>query len=161
MFVVPAGLKPPRLDMASAAAEIEKRWTVFSSLWWIVMEFKYFGTPPALRYLVYLLKRSVMQKVYEAHKALVLWQCKLDAYLGDRAKQQQEQRQEASSSTDVRSSTGSSSRFSRTMALRRLHLKNSPLGELLYYINLTKTGRVHLLPPVSQPIQRPTFFWLF
>ncbi len=129
---------------------------MFSSLWWILMEFKYFGTPPAVRYLIYLLKRSIMQKVYEAHKALVLWQCKLDAYLGDRAKQQQEQKQKQEAS-----STGSSSRFSRTMALRRLHLKNSPLGELLYYINLTKTGRVHLLPPVSQPIQRPTFFWLF
>ncbi len=142
---------------------------MFSSLWWIVMEFKYFGTPPAVRYIVFLLKRAVMQKVYEAHKAFVLWQCKLDAYLADRATQQRQQQQDSSSSSSAsapsrsrsRSKGSSSSRFSTTMALRRLHWKNSILAELLYYINITKTGRVHMLPPASKPMQRPTFFWLF
>ena len=47
------------------------------------------------------------------------------------------------------------------MALRRLHWKNSPLAELRYYITIAKTGRVHLLPPVKRPPQRPTFFFLF
>jgi uncharacterized membrane protein YgcG len=165
--------------LACPAADIEKRWTVFSSLWWIVMEFKYFGTPPALRYLVFLAKRAAMQKVYQAHKALVLWQCKLDAYLASRVRQQQAAGSSGSSSSS--SMEGSSSEagsgaassgstagtgsggggFSRAMALRRLHWKNSPLAELLYYINIAKTGRIHMLPPVSQRMPRPTFFWLF
>jgi hypothetical protein len=37
------------------------------------MELKYFGTPPALRYLFFLAWRAVLLRVYEAHKALVLW----------------------------------------------------------------------------------------
>ena len=103
------------------------------------------------------------------------------------------------------------------MALRRLHWRNSLLGEVLYLVNVAKvsvlmlfvvcvcggcvlgaswlltvvvvgrgaaassltlrpplcsnthththktkqTGRVHLLPPVKRPPQRPTFFFLF
>ena len=47
------------------------------------------------------------------------------------------------------------------MALRRLHWKNSLLGELLYLVNIAKTGRVHMLPPPKRPMQRPTFFFLF
>lgn len=54
-------------------ADAEKRWTVFSSVWYLWMELKYFGTPPALRYIFYLFWRSFMFKVYEAHKTLVLW----------------------------------------------------------------------------------------
>jgi hypothetical protein len=163
---LPAHAPPAR----AAAAEIEKRWTVFSSLWWLVMEFKYFGTPPALRYLVYLAKRAVMQRVYEAHKALVLWQCKLDAYLAGRARQQAAGASSSSSSSSEADTgaaasssggAGAGASFSRAMALRRLHWKNSPLAELLYYVNIAKTGRVHLLPPVSQRMSRPTFFWLF
>jgi hypothetical protein len=46
---------------------------VFGTWWWTVMQLKYFGIPPALRYLWYLAWRSVQQKLYEAHKALVLW----------------------------------------------------------------------------------------
>ena len=37
------------------------------------MEFKYFAVPPALRYVWFLAWRTVMQRVYEAHKSLVLW----------------------------------------------------------------------------------------
>jgi hypothetical protein len=37
------------------------------------MELKYFGMPPALRYLFFLAWRAVLLRVYEAHKALVLW----------------------------------------------------------------------------------------
>ena len=51
--------------------------------------------------------------------------------------------------------------FSRAMALRRLHWKNSLLGEALYLVNVAKTGRVHLLPPQKRPPQRPTFFFVF
>lgn len=54
-------------------AAAERRWTVFSSIWYLWMELKYFGTPPALRYLVYLAWRAAMHRVYEAHKTLVLW----------------------------------------------------------------------------------------
>eukprot|EP00882_Tetradesmus_deserticola_P022890 GHRQ01024880.1.p2 GENE.GHRQ01024880.1~~GHRQ01024880.1.p2 ORF type:complete len:116 (-),score=19.23 GHRQ01024880.1:346-693(-) len=54
-------------------AAIEKRWTLFSSCWYLVMELKYFGTPPALRYLLFLAWRAVLLRLYEAHKALVLW----------------------------------------------------------------------------------------
>ncbi|KAF8059985.1 SQD2 [Scenedesmus sp. PABB004] len=120
---------------------IEKRWTVFSSLWYLVMELKFFGTPPALRFLAHLAWRRVLGAAYAAHKALVLWQAKVDAGLAARA-------------TGGRVST-----FSRAMALRRLHWRNSLLGEALYLVNVAKTGRVHLLPPEKRPPQRPTMFW--
>jgi len=107
------------------------------------MEFKYFAVPAALRYLWYLGWRAVREQVYKAHKAVVLWQCKLDAHLAGK------------------SQGGEAPGFSRTMALRRLHLRSSLLGELLYAINLYKTGRVHMLPPPKRPFRRPTFFWLF
>lgn len=57
----------------SAHAAIEKRWTVFSTFWYLVLEFKYFAVPPAVRYLFYLAWRSLLQAAYNAHKALVLW----------------------------------------------------------------------------------------
>jgi hypothetical protein len=62
----------PRVQLRVPAAA-EKRWTLFSSCWYLVMELKYFGTPPALRYLLFLAWRSVLSRVYEAHKTLVLW----------------------------------------------------------------------------------------
>eukprot|EP00878_Enallax_costatus_P035945 GHUV01040202.1.p1 GENE.GHUV01040202.1~~GHUV01040202.1.p1 ORF type:complete len:108 (+),score=25.86 GHUV01040202.1:362-685(+) len=107
------------------------------------MELKYFGTPPALRYIFYLAWRSFMLKVYEAHKTLVLWQAKVDAGLASKA------------------TNGSVTTFSRAMTLRRLHWRNSLLAELLYLLNVSKTGRVHMLPPIKKPLQRPTFFFLF
>jgi len=39
-----------------------------------------------------------------------------------------------------RGSGGSVNTFSRAMALRRLHWKNSLLGELLYLVNVSKVG---------------------
>jgi hypothetical protein len=63
--------KPITTTKTHTAAE--KRWTVFSSLWWLVMEAKYNGVPPALRYLWYLGWRALRQRLYEAHKAVVLW----------------------------------------------------------------------------------------
>lgn len=54
-------------------AAIEKRWTVFSSMWYLWQELRFFGIPPAVRYLFHLLWRSIMMRVYEAHKLLVLW----------------------------------------------------------------------------------------
>ncbi|GLC41704.1 hypothetical protein PLESTB_000686100 [Pleodorina starrii] len=121
----------------------EKRWTVFSTFWYVVMHFKYYMIPPAFRYVWFLLWRGVMSQLYAAHKALVLWQCKLDAYLARLG------------------SGGAVTTFSKSMALRRLHWKNSPVAELLYAINVYQTGRIHLLPPVAKPIPRPTFFFLF
>jgi hypothetical protein len=47
------------------------------------------------------------------------------------------------------------------MAFRRLHWRNPLLGELLYLVNVAKTGRVHLLPPPKRPLERPTMFFLF
>ncbi|GFR44223.1 hypothetical protein Agub_g5412 [Astrephomene gubernaculifera] len=121
----------------------EKRWTVFSTFWYLAMRFKFHGIPPALRFVWFLAWRGLMFRAYAAHKALVLWQCKLDAALASRG------------------SSGRQVGFSRTMALRRLHWRNSALGELMYAVNLYKTGRIHLLPPVAKPVPRPTFFWLF
>ncbi|PNW73248.1 hypothetical protein CHLRE_14g624850v5 [Chlamydomonas reinhardtii] len=121
----------------------EKRWTLFSTVWYLVQQLRFVGTPPALRYVAFLGWRALMFQVYAAHKALVLWQCKLDAGLARIG------------------SGGATATFSKTMALRRLHWRNSPLAEALYALNLYKTGRVHLLPPVAKPIPRPTFFWLF
>jgi hypothetical protein len=57
----------------SLHAAVEKRWTVFSSLWYLTMELKYVGIPPAVRYLWYLAWRAVMMQLYQAHKTLVLW----------------------------------------------------------------------------------------
>lgn len=54
-------------------AESEKRWTVFSTAWFALMELKYLSCPPALRFLWFIATRAVMFKVYEAHKALILW----------------------------------------------------------------------------------------
>ena len=123
--------------------DIEKRWTLFSTIWFSVMEIKFFFFPPALRYLWFLTWRGIMNKAYEAHKWVVASQCKLDSYLADKA------------------TGGKVKTFSREMALRRLHWKNCILGELLYLIHVQKTGDVDRLPPVKRPFQRPTFFWLF
>lgn len=38
-------------------------------------------------------------------------------------------------------SSGAVTTFSKTMALRRLHWKNSVLAELLYTVNIFKVGR--------------------
>lgn len=121
----------------------EKRWTVFSTVWYTVLQFRFYSVPPALRFLFHIAWREALLKAYEAHKAFVLWQCKFDAFLAGLG------------------SGGRVSTFSRTMALRRLHLKSSLLGEVLYAVNLRKTGRVHLLPPEAKPMPRPTFFFLF
>ncbi|KAJ9531719.1 hypothetical protein QJQ45_021866 [Haematococcus lacustris] len=120
----------------------ECRWTLFSTFWYLVVLFRFQAVPPALRFLLHVMWRAVMMKVYEAHKAFVLWQAKLDAHLARRATE------------------GRVSAFSKTMALRRLHWQNNLVGELMYLVNVTKTGRVHLLPPRRQPMQRPSFFWL-
>lgn len=121
----------------------EKRWTIFSTLWFSVMELKFLCLPPALRFLWFIATRAVMYRVYDAHKALVLWQCKVDAGLASRATQ------------------GKVTSFSTEMALRRLHWQNCWMGELLYLLNVYKTGRINLLPPRKKQWQRPTFFWLF
>ena len=123
--------------------DIEKRWTVFSTLWFSVMELKYLFFPPALRYLWFLAWRNIMDAAYQAHKQIVLSQCKLDAYLADKA------------------TGGRVKRFSREMAMRRLHWKNCILGELLYLNHIHTKGEIERLPPVKRPFQRPTFFWLF
>jgi hypothetical protein len=39
-----------------------------------------------------------------------------------------------------RATSGAVRTFSRAMALRRLHWKNSLLGELLYLVNVSKVG---------------------
>ncbi|KAI8476199.1 MAG: hypothetical protein J3K34DRAFT_365238 [Monoraphidium minutum] len=133
------------LEIPGARRRGGGRWTVFSSFWWLVMEAKFFGVPPALRYVWFLAWRGIMQRVYDAHKALVLWR-ERPAPRGPR---------------EGGGGGAAAPGFSRAMALRRLHWKNSLLGEVLYLINVAKTGRVHMLPPVKRPLQRPTFFFLF
>lgn len=53
-------------------AAAEKRWTLFSSCWYLWQELRFFGIPPAVRYLAHLLWRGLMTRLYEAHKLLVL-----------------------------------------------------------------------------------------
>jgi hypothetical protein len=60
----------PCLCVAAAA---EKRWTIFSSVWFLVKEAKFNSVPASLRYIWFIAWRAVMQRVYEAHKAVVLW----------------------------------------------------------------------------------------
>jgi len=194
----------------------EKRWTVFSTFWYLVMQFRFFAVPPAFRFFIAMGWRRLMFAAYGAHKALVLWQCKVDAALATQGLQRKAQeaassgpsssrnasnedgRRRSSNSSSSSSSnndggsrpgesdearsngsqgTGSSGSssdsssqgisslpspgFSKTMALRRLHWQNSLLGEIMYMVNLFKTGRIHLLPPIKKPAERPTFFWLF
>lgn len=130
-----------------AIPEIEKRWTVFSSLWWLTQEFRFTFVPPAVRYLFFIGWRWLRYLAYDAHKALVLQQCKLDVWL--------------SSKSPKCSKYNPAQTFSKAMALRRLHWKNSVTGEVLYALNLYLTGRIHVLPPQREPIQRPSFFFLF
>lgn len=63
-------------------AGYEKRWTVFSTLWYTVMQLRFFAVPPALRFLIYLGWRAVMSQAYQAHKALVLWRECNGVFLG-------------------------------------------------------------------------------
>ncbi len=58
-------------------------------------------------------------------------ECKLDAHLARMG------------------SGGATATFSKTMALRRLHWRNSPLGEALYALNLYKVGNVCLCVSLS------------
>jgi len=46
---------------------------LFSSLWYLWQELRFFGTPPAVRYIWHLLWRAMMMRLYETHKTLVLW----------------------------------------------------------------------------------------
>lgn len=77
---VPASLQlcaPPLLCVHMHCAAAEKRWTLFSSCWYLWQELRFFGIPPAVRYLAHLLWRGLMTRLYEAHKLLVLareWQ---------------------------------------------------------------------------------------
>jgi hypothetical protein len=151
----------------------ERRWTVFSSLWYVCMQWRFRGFPPTFRYLIYLAVRSVRQRLYEGHKRLVLWQCKFEAALAARAVERRERAVAAEAAEAAGSSSSSSSKpsspygprpgagFSRLMALRRLHWRNSPVAELLYLQNVAITGRVHQLPPRMLRPSRPTLFWLF
>lgn len=54
-------------------AVVEKRWTLFSTVWFLAQQARFFAVPPALRFLFYLGWRALMMRAYEAHKALVLW----------------------------------------------------------------------------------------
>jgi hypothetical protein len=211
-----------RVYVRCAAAE--KRWTLFSSCWYLWQELRFFGIPPAVRYLAHLVWRGVMTRLYEAHKLLVLtrewwgvwrgargmaglggvrggwWeQCRTCA--GAQLKWQQpgwpaeslpatplpaaavpgshvpsgpaclpfylsflpacpicppclalplclpcpaccvptEAKVDAGLAS--RATSGGVTGFSRAMALRRLHWKNSLLGELLYLVNVSKVRR--------------------
>lgn len=60
-------------SVVCCSAAIEKRWTVFSSMWYLWQELRFFGIPPSVRYVCHLLLRAVLMRLYEAHKMLVLW----------------------------------------------------------------------------------------
>lgn len=69
----PYSMTVPHSICSTACTGYEKRWTLFSTFWFMVVATRYYGIPPALRFLVYLGWRTVMTKAYEAHKLLVLW----------------------------------------------------------------------------------------
>ncbi len=56
-----------------ACADEETRWTVFSTIWYLAKQLRFYAVPPALRYVIYLGWRQVMGALYEAHKHIVLW----------------------------------------------------------------------------------------
>ena len=60
-------------------------------------------------------------------------EAKLDAYLVKRYHPEQE------------------ATFSKAMALRRLHFKNSLMAEFLYYVNLVKVSSPQHLPATAWP----------
>jgi hypothetical protein len=41
-------------------------------MWYLWQELRFFGIPPAVRYIFHLMWRAVMMQLYEAHKLLVL-----------------------------------------------------------------------------------------
>lgn len=45
---------------------------MFSSVWYLVMQIKFYAIPPAVRYIWYLLTRAMRFMLYELHKHLVL-----------------------------------------------------------------------------------------
>lgn len=54
------------------AADWERRWTVFSTFWYLVKQAYFKAIPPALRYVAYLIWYPVQMKLYETHKAVVM-----------------------------------------------------------------------------------------
>lgn len=167
----------------------ERRWTVFSTIWYLCNYWRFRGFPPTFRYLIASAYRMARQRLYEGHKRLVLWQCKLEAALAARAvarrqaaeakaaaEEAEAEAEAAAGSGDEGAKASSSSylsasiarygprpgaAFSRLMAMRRLHWQNSPVAELLYLQNVFFTGRVHQLPPRMLRRSPPTLFWLF
>jgi hypothetical protein len=151
----------------------ERRWTVFSTVWYLCNWWRFRGFPPTFRYLIASAYRMARWRLYEGHKRLVLWQAKLEAALAARAVEKRRKRAaeaEAAAGAGTGGSTSSTSNpygprpgasFSRLMALRRLHWQNSPVAELLYLQNVFLTGRVHQLPPRMLRRSPPTLFWLF
>lgn len=63
----------PLCPFAPTTSAIEKRWTLFSTVWWLVMQLKYLAIPPALRFLAHVAWRGLRQKAYEAHKSVVIY----------------------------------------------------------------------------------------
>jgi hypothetical protein len=63
----------------------ERRWTLFSTVWYLLKWWRFRGFPPTFRYLIASAYRAARQRLYEGHKRLVLWQCKLEAALAERA----------------------------------------------------------------------------
>jgi hypothetical protein len=55
-----------------ACTDDEKRWTLFSTLWYMVMATRFYAIPPAVRYVVYLGWRAAMTAAYNAHKRIVI-----------------------------------------------------------------------------------------
>jgi hypothetical protein len=178
--------------------EFEQRWTVFSTVYYVFMHWRFRGLPVSVRYLAYAGLRALRARLYEGHKALVLWQCKLEAALAARAVERRRRGRAAAGEAAAAAGLGAVAAagggargggdddnkhaepnkyapgpttmvgiprpghsFSRTMALRRLHWRNSPVAELLYLQNVLLTGRVHMLPPRMMRQKRPTLFWLF
>ena len=175
---------------ATDVPDFETRWTVFSTIYYLLMHWRFRGLPVSARYLAYASARAIRARLYDGHKALVLWQCKVESALAARAVERRRRgggRQEAAGSAAAAKGSSAAAEgasgggaedddarapsnqfgprpthsFSRTMALRRLHWRNSPVAELLYLQNVALTGRVHMLPPRMMRQRRPTLFWLF
>ena len=64
---------PPPCAALPATTEIEKRWTIFSTFWYLVQQTRFLAIPPALRFIFHLGWRVIMTQAYNVHKAVVLW----------------------------------------------------------------------------------------
>lgn len=113
--------------LSSAAvvlADLDAEATFWSCMRWIPGFLKFHVIPLPLKFLFLVVWRPVRRLLFEVHKQLVLLLCRLDATLSRKPK-------------DVFSTTnGTQARFSRGLALKRLHCNRTIIEDLTYWMKL-------------------------